>query len=65
MAAYAPVVTDVYQSRYGYWVVVVSVAPWLRMPVMVAKLGLTSEDAASLVLGGYTQQPARKQATCQ
>lgn len=61
MTVYEPIVTDIYQSKYGYWIVVVSVTPWLRMSVMVAKLGLTSNDAAKLVAGGYIQQPARKQ----
>ena len=50
---YRPYPVDVYMSRYGYWVVVLSVAPWLRMSVMVCKVGLTSENAIAEVTSGY------------
>jgi hypothetical protein len=63
MVVYQPYVIDVYQSKYGYWIVVLSVTPWLRMSVMVARLGLTSNDAAGLVAGAYQPATSRKQAT--
>jgi len=58
MTVYRPYVTDVVMSQYGYWVVTVSVAPWLRMPVMVARLGLTREEARELVAASYASSGA-------
>lgn len=55
MTAYRPYVTRVEMSQYGYWIVTVSVAPWLRMQVMVAKLGLTREEARDAVAAAYTR----------
>lgn len=44
---YEPIPLDVTQSKYGYWVVTISVAPGLRMQVMTCKLGVTPEEATT------------------
>lgn len=52
MPKYAPLVSDITQSKFGYWVVTISVAPGLNLPVMVAKLGLSPQQAAETALAG-------------
>lgn len=49
---YRPIVIDVTQSQYGYWLVTISVAPGRRLTVMMAALGISPEDAARSALGG-------------
>jgi len=36
-------------SDYGYWIVTYSVAPHLRLSVLVCKIGITSSEAVALV----------------
>lgn len=52
MSKYAPLVSNIRQSRFGYWVVTISVAPGLSVSVMIAKLGITPDEAAALALAG-------------
>lgn len=50
-------------SDTGYWLVTVSAAPWLRQTVMVARIGLTSEDAVALIESAYGGSTSREQVT--
>jgi hypothetical protein len=50
--AYKPLAIDARMSDYGYWVVTISVAPGLRMDVMICRVGI-SRDAA-IALAGTT-----------
>lgn len=61
MPAYDPIVTDVTQSKYGYWVVIISVAPGLNLQLMHAKLGVPPLQAASelAALAGRVALPER------
>lgn len=47
MASYKPIVMSVEMSRYGYWIVTLSVAPGLRMQVMLCQVGITPDRAAA------------------
>lgn len=42
---YEPIPLDVRQSRYGYWIATISVAPGLNLSVMVCKLGISPDEA--------------------
>lgn len=57
MPKYDPLVIDVTQSKYGYWIVTYSVAPGLRMSVMCCKLGVTQQEAVQLVLPSVAATP--------
>jgi hypothetical protein len=54
-ASYAPLVSNVRMSDYGYWVVDVNVAPGKTMSVMIAVTGITPEQAASHALAGLPE----------
>lgn len=47
---YSPIVLSTRQSAYGYWIVTISAEPGLRMDVMCAILGITSENAEAMVM---------------
>lgn len=57
MSKYAPLVSDIRQSKYGYWIVTISVAPGLSVSIMIAKLGITPSEAADLALTGRPLLP--------
>lgn len=57
MPRYSPILVDVVQSQYGYWIVTWSLAPGLRMSVMCCKLGVTQQQAAELTLGSVAATP--------
>lgn len=63
MPLYRPLVKSVIQSKFGYWIVTLSIAPGLNMPVMVCKLGITPEEAAEMALmtAPYHSPPVRWQ----
>lgn len=52
MPKYAPLVSSIVQSKFGYWIVTISAAPGLNVSVMVAKLGITPAQAADAALAG-------------
>lgn len=52
MPKYAPLVSSIVQSKFGYWIVTISAAPGLNVSVMVAKLGIAPDEAASAALAG-------------
>lgn len=54
---YEPIVADVTMSKYGYWVVTYSLAPGLRMQVMIAKVGITRDEAADLGFASVSPTP--------
>lgn len=60
MADYSPIVLDVEMSKYGYWVVTVSVAPGKRVSTMVAKTGVTREEAIEHVFESMGQILSQK-----
>lgn len=45
---YKPIVTSVRMSDYGYWVVDVSIAPAVTCSVMIARIGISPDDASQL-----------------
>lgn len=47
---YEPLATDVTMGRFGYWIVTISVSPWQRMSIMIAAVGVSSEQAKQLAL---------------
>lgn len=55
---YAPVTLGARMSDYGYWIVEISVAPGQRMSVMVAKMGITQQEAIDLVAEAAPFYPA-------
>jgi hypothetical protein len=57
---YAPIVLDTRMGDYGYWIVTISVAPGSRMSIMVAKVGVTQQEAQDLVLEASALYPAPK-----
>lgn len=57
---YAPVTLGARMSDYGYWIVEISVAPGQRMSVMVAKIGITQQEAIDLVAEVAPFYPAPK-----
>lgn len=54
---YAPLVSAVRMSDYGYWVVDVNVEPGKTMSVMIAVTGITPEQAESYALAGLPATP--------
>jgi hypothetical protein len=50
VTVYAPVVTGVRMSGFGYWVVDVSVAPARTVSVMIAVTGISPAQAQELAL---------------
>jgi hypothetical protein len=46
------ITSNVRQSKYGYWIVDVSVAPAQTMSIMICKLGITPDEARQLALAG-------------
>ena len=59
-ANYEPITLDVRMSDYGYWVVTYSLAPGLRLAVMVCRLGLTQQEAAAFALPTLSAYPAKR-----
>jgi hypothetical protein len=55
--AYKPVIIDVRMSDYGYWLVKISTAPGRRMSVMIARVGITPDEAARLALATPVTTP--------
>jgi hypothetical protein len=53
LAKYDPIPIDVRMSDYGYWVVTLSLAPGLRLSVMICSVGISPERATELALGSY------------
>jgi len=50
---YAPIILDVYLNKFGYWVVIYSVAPGRRMSATICREGPTQEqvrEAADVTL---------------
>lgn len=48
--SYDPIALSARMSDYGYWVVTVSVAPGLRMSVMICRIGITQQEAIESAL---------------
>lgn len=42
---YAPIVTDIRMSDYGYWIVTISVSPGRYLDCTIALIGITPEEA--------------------
>lgn len=55
---YAPLTLGARMSDYGYWVVTVSVAPGLRLEVMICKVGITQQQALDAVNPVVPRYPA-------
>lgn len=51
MPDYAHIPIDVYMSRYGYWVVTISVGPGQRLSTMIVKQGISPDQAIEAALG--------------
>jgi hypothetical protein len=56
--AYKPIVLSSGMGKYGYWTVTISVAPGRHAVVVVAKIGITQQEASDLALLTITQHPA-------
>jgi hypothetical protein len=57
MPTYEPLISSIVQSKYGYWIVTISVAPGLNLPVMVCKLGISPSEAGALALCAVPSSP--------
>jgi hypothetical protein len=53
-----PVVVSVRRSRYGYFIVTVSVAPGRRVEIMVADRDITADQALRAALAATTGRTA-------
>lgn len=52
--AYKPIVLSTVMSQYGYWLVTYSVAPGLRVAVMICTIGITQQQAEDDGLASLT-----------
>jgi hypothetical protein len=57
MTTYKPLVISHRMSDYGYWIVDISASPGMVMSVMIAKTGITPDEARTLALGAHASLP--------
>jgi Exonuclease I len=62
MTIYKPLVIGCRMSDYGYWIVDVSASPGAVVSVMIAKTGITPDEARSLALTSHEVQQRRASA---
>jgi hypothetical protein len=58
MRRYKPVVLSAVMGDAGYWIVTVSIAPSFRIPVMVATIGVTQQQAIERAIETAVLYPA-------
>jgi hypothetical protein len=59
-STYSPIISSIEMSKYGYWKVTVSTAPWLRVAVLICKVGITQQEACESALLAAAAIPAPK-----
>lgn len=54
---YEPITVSAEMGKGGYWIVTISMAPAAQMSIMVAKMGVTQQEAIDLVLQASSRYP--------
>lgn len=60
---YEPVILNTRMLKSGYWGVEISVAPGERMTLVIAKMGVTQQEAEALAVEAAPLYPASRKAS--